>query len=469
VAARAICILGKYPPTQGGMSRLTYLIASQLSAGGYETHVVSDSADLGSSHVARWDGWDALIPPERASELNRPVLRTSQESVSRELTTIGEPRWTKLLSAAIEAGKNSGASAMMSVYLEPYAVIAGHAARILGIPHIVVTGGSDVGFLLSRPALREAYRQTLLQAGAVLCSPKAAPSLLELGVSISKLCPVVVPPMDQAFSPDGPQLDVDRARTILQDAASTDRVHELHARVVRMSKFDATIPTLGFYGKVGPEKGTYDLIEAASRLLKKGLRFNVLGLVQPVAPIRTELEEHLMRSGLIECTTLLPYAPYPAVPNILRSCTAVLCLESGFPISIHGPRTPAEVISCGRALVISEELRTKQPAASRMRDGENCYIYDRAFPGTLDGKLEQVITNVPAAGALAARAAADLLPHYLALENSPVAWPNYFDFLQTMAQARPTEGGRWREIDGWVHAFRVLAEVSAWPEHASHR
>jgi glycosyltransferase involved in cell wall biosynthesis len=469
VDAKTVCLIGKYPPIQGGMSRLSYLIALQLANGGFQVHVVSDSAEFAPSHVARWSGWDAILPPPVRNGLNpkMPVLHTSSEHISGGLPTTVEPRWTKLLSASIEAGKNSDACAMMSVYLEPYAVVAGQAARVLGIPHIVVTGGSDVGFLTSQPALREAYRHTLLLADAVLCSPKASRSLLELGVPISRLFPIVVPPMDPEFSPSGPKLDVTQARLLLNSPGAASPEFQLHARIAQRSRFDPVAPTLGFYGKIGAEKGTFDLIDAASQLFSRGQVFNVLGLTQPTGFDLTEFEDRLIGSGLSECTTLLPYLPYTAVPKMLRSCAAVLCLERGFPISIHGPRTPAEVISCGSALVISEELRRKQPASEVMRDGENCYVYAGADHEELSEKLGGIISNVPEARSLATRASAELLPHYLALEDRPATWPEYFDFLSSAVYDAPAEGGKSSEIERWVHGFRMLAEVSAWPQHTS--
>ena len=44
-----ICILGKYPPIEGGVSTHTYWLARGLAGRGHQVHVVTNADDIDSS------------------------------------------------------------------------------------------------------------------------------------------------------------------------------------------------------------------------------------------------------------------------------------------------------------------------------------------------------------------------------------------------------------------------------------
>ena len=47
----------------------------------------------------------------------------------------------------------------------------------------------------------------------------------------------------------------------------------------------------------------------------------------------------------------IPFLPHWRVPEFLRSCLAVCCLEQDFPITFHTPMLAREVLTCGQCLV----------------------------------------------------------------------------------------------------------------------
>ena len=54
-----ICIIGKFPPIQGGVSMRTYWTAHALAMHGYEVHVVTNAKEA----QARFTDQQGLRPP----------------------------------------------------------------------------------------------------------------------------------------------------------------------------------------------------------------------------------------------------------------------------------------------------------------------------------------------------------------------------------------------------------------------
>ncbi len=55
-----ICIVGKYPPIQGGVSAQTYWAARGLAERGHQVYVVTNAADAEDAYRIHLDG---CIPP----------------------------------------------------------------------------------------------------------------------------------------------------------------------------------------------------------------------------------------------------------------------------------------------------------------------------------------------------------------------------------------------------------------------
>ena len=82
-----------------------------------------------------------------------------------------------------------------------------------------------------------------------------------------------------------------------------------------------------------------------------------------------------MRASLAH-TYILPLLPNWRVPGFIRACTAVCFLERDFPVAIHGPMLPREILACGTCLVLSGEIAEKQRYRRDLRDSENVLLID---------------------------------------------------------------------------------------------
>jgi hypothetical protein len=82
------------------------------------------------------------------------------------------------------------------------------------------------------------------------------------------------------------------------------------------------------------------------------------------------------------------------VPEFLRSCLAVCCLEQDFPIVFHAPVVAREVLTCGSCLVGSTEVIRKLPDHERLPDGYGCVtINDVQEVTTLGARLGAIVRD----------------------------------------------------------------------------
>jgi hypothetical protein len=84
----------------------------------------------------------------------------------------------------------------------------------------------------------------------------------------------------------------------------------------------------------------------------------------------------LRDAGIEDRATVLPMRPNWRVPDFIDACTAVCFLERDFPIAIHGPVIPREVLACGACLVMSREIASKQRYRDQLAHGKNVLIVE---------------------------------------------------------------------------------------------
>jgi hypothetical protein len=131
-------------------------------------------------------------------------------------------------------------------------------------------------------------------------------------------------------------------------------------------------PYLGIYGKIGPAKGTMALLQAVRSVLDHGVDIGLLVMAHGDEGREAEFSRSIEELGLQDHVVWIPFLPHWRVPEFIRSCVAVCCLEQDFPISIHRPVIAREVMTAGGCLIASTELLNKMPQAHKLIDGYNC-------------------------------------------------------------------------------------------------
>jgi glycosyltransferase involved in cell wall biosynthesis len=365
-----ICLVGKYPPWQGGTSAQTLWLAYRLIQAGCEVSVVTLAPGPGDVEQAQFrpDEWRQAI--RRFPELGA-VRRVELESEPAGASSI--PRTdayvTRLTSAVLDEADHHGCEVVVGVYLEPFGLAAGMAASRRNLPLLLIHAGSDLHRLAELPSRRAAYAAVIAQADAVVTTPEAARQVLALGGDADGLIfgrPLLCP--RTLFTEPAPPLEL----------AAAGR------------------PVIGMYGKLAVRKGAIELLEGAAVLAREGLDFSLLFMTAARSPGARAIQEASERLGLSDRVTLLPFLPPWRVPEFLATCDCVAFLENRFGVAVHRPGIPREVATAGRALIISGEVADYQRTLTPLVDGENVLIVqDPLHPDELVGVLRRAVSDGP--------------------------------------------------------------------------
>ena len=352
-----IGIFGKFPPIQGGVSARTYWTAHALAGLGHEVFVVTDAreatAPTGCTCVRRI-GFAAM----------RSMGRVRSRSIGPE--SYGKQEWripnstshvTKLASIGLRVAREHWLDLIYSHYLEPYSVAAHLVAQTMGLPHIVRTAGSDAGRLWLLPQYQGLYDEILAAAEAIICSPGVASKMAAVAGPAAQVIstPGKHENLSDLFSPGGPVIDIES----LEQEATAHCGTEFHQQFY--GTFDPSRQYVGVYGKLGKDKGTFALLAALKSMKSAGRRVGLLVMAHERPSAQHRFRDLVQDYGLQDAIVQIPFLPHWRVPDFIRACIAVCCLEQNFPIKFHDPVVAREVMLCGGCLIASAELIGKMP------------------------------------------------------------------------------------------------------------
>jgi glycosyltransferase involved in cell wall biosynthesis len=361
-----ICVVGKFPPIEGGVSRDTFWIVHGLVAAGHEVHVVTNADHVEPEYritdVSAKNARDKIL-----SDL--PVGKCHVHSIRSFARTNYIPNAKPFVSAvagrAIQVVRDHGIDLIFAYYLEPYGVAAEIASRATGVPFGLRHAGSDVGRLMQHPDLGPAYSNAFRNADYVLASTKTYRRLRHLGVSADRLYPLPGASLhEKYFAP----------------AATVDSTRSLQPF------------TVGMYGKIGETKGTFDLLNALRRLLDAGHNIRLSLMSQGSKRNEEALHQALEVLRLVDHVSISKFRPHWQVPEFIRSVDAVCFLERNFAIPIHQPCVPLEVLACGVPLVVSGEIARKVRLPGGLVSGEHALVVDPTNT-TLDDALLKLMQD----------------------------------------------------------------------------
>jgi glycosyltransferase involved in cell wall biosynthesis len=458
-----ICVIGKYPPIQGGVSMRTYWTAHALAARGHEVHVVTNAKEV--------------RPPfrmhMRAKDWKRCAVSYGTGSVSVHWTDpvdnsqfhipMASPFVSKLAAVSARVHAEHPFDVILSYYLEPYGV-AGHlSAQMTGVPHVARMAGSDAGRLWHHPQFEPLYDHVLRSAETVIAVGTVAERATQRGVDPGRIASAggfALP--EDLFTPRGPRLDLARLR---KEVAADPELRDL-----KWGGFAGGRPYFGVYGKLGENKGSFALLAAMSRLKRAGLKFGLVAVAHGTAEVDESFRARARKLGLEGHILQLPFLPHWRVPEFLRGCLAVCCLEQDFPIRFHTPIIALEVLLCGGCLVGSTEIIRKLPGSGRLPDGYGCVaIEDVNDVAALSARLAAILKDPAPVAAVGARG------RKFALElQREVRFPQALEHILAAAAARkrattPAQGpadagqgvGEGDAEDGPLAAAAIEAAIAA--------
>jgi glycosyltransferase involved in cell wall biosynthesis len=399
-----ICIIGKFPPIQGGVSARTYWAAHQLAERGHEIHVVTNAKEARAPfrmHMRQQD-WQRCEATYGAGSVT--AHWTDPVDRSQSYIPMASPFVSKLASLVANLHSERPFDVIHSYYLEPYG-IAGHlAAEITGVPHVVRMAGSDAGRLWHHPQF-EALYDHVLGSAAIVIAGSVAGRAIRHGVSPRRIAAAGGFELPESlFCPEGPRLDLAALRReVEEDSELRDQL---------WGRFAGDLPYFGIYGKLGETKGSFALLAAMQRLKQAGIEIGLVAMAHGWPGIESRFRSRAEELGLADRILQIPFIPHWRVPEFLRSCLAVCCLEQDFPIVFHTPVIALEVLMSGACLVGSTEVIRKLPDSLRVPHGYGCVaIEDVQDIETLSVRLAAIardpepIASVAARGRAFARAA----------------------------------------------------------------
>ena len=164
------------------------------------------------------------------------------------------------------------------------------------------------------------------------------------------------------------------------------------------------VPCFGIYGKLGETKGSFALLAAMKELKEAGLEVGLLAMAHGWPALESRFRDRTKELGLDDRVLQIPFLPHWRVPEFLRSCLAVCCLEQDFPIVFHTPAIAREVLMCGACLIASTEMIRKLPDHERLPDGYGCVaIPDVQDIAALSARLAAVVRDPEPVAAVTAR------------------------------------------------------------------
>jgi glycosyltransferase involved in cell wall biosynthesis len=361
-----ICVIGKFPPIQGGVSMRTYWTAHALAKRGHDVHVVTNAKEAVAPfrmHM-RDEDWQRCGGNYGVGRVT--VDWTDPVDRSQSYLPMASPFVTKLVTLAATAHAAHPFDVIYSHYLEPYGV-AGHlVSQMTGVPQVVRMAGSDAGRLWRHPQFETLYDYVLRSAAVVVAGGSVAERAVARGVAPDRIAlggGYRLP--DDLFVPEGPRIDLGRLRSEVEREGGA-LCGEL------WGAFPGDRPYFGVYGKLGHNKGSFALLEALRRLKRAGSEVGLVALAHGKPDIEARFRARAEELDLSDRILQIPFVPHWRVPEFLRSCLAVCCLEQDFPISIHSPIVPLEVLLCGRCLVGSTEVIRKLPGFERLPHRYGC-------------------------------------------------------------------------------------------------
>jgi glycosyltransferase involved in cell wall biosynthesis len=462
-----ICLIGKFPPIQGGVSMRTYWAAHALAARGHDIQVVTNAKEVQPPFRMHMRPQDWERCEARYGEGAVTVHWTDPVDRSQAHIPLASPFVSKLAGIALRLHTAQPFDVIFSFYLEPYGV-AGHlVSQATGVPHVVRMAGSDAGLLWHHPQLEALYDQVLRSAAYVITGKVVAARAVQRGVNADRVAfagGVVVP--EDVFSSVGPCLDL---ATLRREVASDPDLRDL-----MWGEFAGDRPYFGIYGKLGVSKGTFALLAALRRLKDTGADIGLVLLAHGPPAVEERFRTQAREFGLTSRILQLPFLPHWRVPEFIRGCLAMCCLEQDFPIPFHSPIVPREALLCGACVVAATEVIRKLPNSDRLPHRFGCVaIEDVNDIDLLSRHLAAIVADPAPALQLGARGREFALamqrdvPFPQNLENVLMAAAGRAGPLETQAAGRVAASNVTAEAQTRFRLCRLAAEALAHRDRAA--
>lgn len=280
-----ICIVSKFPPTQGGIASRTYWRVRKLLDQGHEVILVTNSACTEPEYKI------FNCEPHLLKICTRYKLEIHnlQESAPWHIPTSPD-YFERLGSKLLEIIAEVHIDRIESDYLVPFGIAGHYASLVSGVPHWVRHGGSDIGKFLNNNQYRKLLLNALRQAECVITNDENARELREAGANVK---------VESFYEPD------------LNIFNPSPKIRDLDKSVW------AYIGKINYHWHL---KGLDRIIEWYKSQDQESVHLRIIGQGIGVNDFRNWAEQYIGCSIEIE-----PFVPPWEVPRLLSSIDTIFC------------------------------------------------------------------------------------------------------------------------------------------------
>lgn len=368
-----LLLFGKFPPIQGGVSTSTYWAVRDLLTAGHSVDLVTNS-NLAETNAV-------CVFSERDKErLAHPNLVIHQVDNVRPdaYRPWAEPYLATMIGKGVELCKERDFECIVGWYLQPYGLAASLVGATAKKPVLIRHAGSDVTTLAKYPDLRAAHHLALELCTKVIVTPSALRMLSEFDGLKSKVIPDrarrLAPEYRKANAVQKKEFDLDRFLSPYIEEASL-WFADLGIKFDQPVRSDTRTDTLRalMFGKLGERKGSGVVLDALEKADFSGKEIHLTYLIAGGSDRVKSAWERVSNSDVLKSrVTLLPALPPWTVAELLCHMDIGIFLENDFPVSIHTPRVPREILSSGAHLICSRDIATSGVFDGNLVDGKNC-------------------------------------------------------------------------------------------------
>lgn len=336
-----ICFITKYPPIEGGVSSQNYWLARGLGEKGHKIFVVTNAYEVSKEYRCKLTADDI-----NEYQPKGVIVYNTTPFVQTTFIPYANPFVTKLASIAVKVIKDFDVDLIFAHYFEPYCV-AGFLAKLLtSKPLVIKHAGSDISRLFNDANLHHFYSE-LLDNVDLIISPKSTAERIKLLGHKTTIDSSTKYALNEKFFNEN-----------IQSIDWNDYIPNY-----------ANQPVILMYGKAGETKGSFDIFHILKHLKNKFL------FVYITSPGSSEKLEYLTtKLNIDEKVHFLNFVSNIEIAKIIKSSSIACFLERNFPIPIHGPIIPREIMSVGTCLVVSEEIFNKQYYKEKLKNMENVVV-----------------------------------------------------------------------------------------------